>query len=53
MAVEMVIPEREELEPEVSLKSAAHFTQVPCGDHLSKSRGGPVARLQKEFSDVF
>lgn len=41
----MVVPKRDELGPEVSLKNLAHTTLVPCGDHLLPDQTAPVARL--------
>lgn len=53
MALVMVVPEREELESEVSLKSMAQFTPLPYVDNLSLFHRAQVARMQLEFSDVF
>lgn len=44
-ALTMVLQEREELGLEISQKSVAQFTSVPCGDHLSLSQRLQVAKL--------
>lgn len=48
-----VVPEWEELGSKVNLKGAAQFTIGPCEEHLSLSQGAQVARLQREFTNMF
>ncbi len=47
-----VVGSEEDLEPEVNTKIPS-LTLAPGGDHLSPSQLTDVARLQKEFADVF
>ncbi len=47
-----VVGNEEDLGPEVSLKVPS-LTLAPGGDHLSPSQLTDVARLQREFADVF
>lgn len=53
MGLAMVFPERERLGLELSPKTAAQFSPVPCGDHLSPSHRAQVASLQEKCSGVF
>lgn len=47
MVLATVAPEKEELEPDLSLNA------VPCGDHLLLSKITDIAKLQVTFSDMF
>ncbi len=47
-----VVGNEEDLRPEASLKVPS-LTLAPGGDHLSPSQLTDVARLQREFADVF
>ncbi len=49
---EVIIYSQEDLGPEVNTKIPS-LTLAPEGDHLSPSQLTDVARLQKEFADVF